>query len=216
MASEYRSREAPPLSEEQIEELTRIVFLDPVEPKPCDLILVFGGTHPGAWETAADAWHKGLGKRVLVMGGVARNLKVPHATWHPTQTPICHVIADHLKRLGVPADRITCDERPTNSLEEVLCAKETVESGGIASVLFVSKCFGAGRQYRTLRMHLPEHIALVPYPFDTNLGAGPVVTRNNWMDRPESRSVVYSEYLRILRYGAQGDLVPLDTPITAI
>ncbi len=216
MASEYSSREVPPLTEEQIEELTRIVFLDPVEPVRCDLILVFGGTHPGAWETAADAWHQGMGKRVLVTGGVARNLKIPHSTWTPTEMPGCCIIADHLKRLGMPEDRIVCDERPTNSLEEVLCAKEIVNSNGISSVLFVSKCFAAGRQYRTLRKHFPEHVELVPYPFDTNLGEGPVVTRDNWMDRPESRSVVYSEYLRILRYGAQGDLISLDKPIEGL
>jgi uncharacterized SAM-binding protein YcdF (DUF218 family) len=134
----------------------------------------------------------------------------------PTETPICHVIAERLKRLGVPQDRITCDEGPTNSLEEVLCAREIIESGKIPSVLFVSKCFGAGRQYRTLRKHLPKHIVVVPYPFDTSLGKGPVVTRDNWMDGPESRSVVYSEYLRILRYGAQGDLIALDAPVAGI
>ena len=35
----------PPLSDEQIEALTRIIFLEPVELEPCDLIYIFGGTH---------------------------------------------------------------------------------------------------------------------------------------------------------------------------
>jgi len=196
----------PPLTPEQIEALTRIVFLEPVEATPCDCIYIFGGTHPGAWETGAAAYHKGLGRLVLVTGGITLNSKTPHPTWEQRDLPVARGIASHLVALGVPEAVITCDERPTNTYEEAVCVREWVRSRAIGRILFVCKSYASGRQWRTLRKQLPAQIALVPYAYDTNLGHGPPVTRDNWMKRTESRSRVFSEYLRILAYGESGHL----------
>jgi uncharacterized SAM-binding protein YcdF (DUF218 family) len=203
----------PSLTAEQIDALTRIIFLEPVDPAPCDCIYIFGGTHPGAWETGAQAYHAGLGKLVLVTGGVTMHSKTPHEAWPDPSLPTARGIAAHLVELGVPEEVITRDERPTHTGEEAACVKEWACARSIRSILCICKCYAAGRQLRTLRKHLPDEIALVPYPYDTNLGHGPLVTRENWMDRPESRSRVYSEYLRILAYGV---LLPTEKPIPGL
>jgi uncharacterized SAM-binding protein YcdF (DUF218 family) len=208
-----------PLTTEQVLALTRIVFLDPVDPVPCDLIFIFGGTHPGAWEAGAEAYFNGLGQQIFVVGGIPRNPKAPHVSWTGEDrfVPNCRRIATNLIRLGVPEHVISCDERPLNSYEEAMCLRAFIGTHPeIVSVLFISKGWGIGRQFRTLHHNLPGDIVLVPYPFETNLGEGEAVTRENWADSPQGRAMVIAEYNRILTYGKQGGLTPLASPVVGL
>ncbi|MGM1049283.1 MAG: hypothetical protein ACQEXX_24530 [Bacillota bacterium] len=82
--------ELPELTEVQINELTDIVFL-PKEISPCDAIFVFGGTHPGHWEATIDAYNKGLGKMIIVTGGVSPT-GIKHENWVDKTVPEAHVI----------------------------------------------------------------------------------------------------------------------------
>lgn len=207
------------LTDKQITALTRIVFLDPVEPVPCDLIYIFGGTHPGGWEAGAEAYHRGWGAQILVTGCIPQAPKFPHASWIGEERllPNCRRIAINLFRLGVPEEIITCDEHPSHTLEEALSVRAFVDAHlSIASVLCISKSFAMGRQYRTLQKALPDHFTLIPYPFDTNLSEGESVTRDNWMDIPLAKAMVLAEYNRILRFGASGHLTPLDAPVPGL
>ena len=152
-------------------------------------------------------------------GNSLRPPKIPHASWTAEERhlPHCRRIAAQLIRLGVPEQLITCDERPSHSYEEALCVREFLDThAGINSVLFVSKSFGAGRQYRTLQQNLPAHLTLIPYPFETNLGEGANVTRENWMDTPLARAFILAEYQRVLEYGARGHLTPLAAPLERV
>jgi uncharacterized SAM-binding protein YcdF (DUF218 family) len=148
-----------------------------------------------------------------VTGGIAKNPKVPHSTWQQCELPLSRIIAGHLIELGVPAIDIISNEQPENTLEEALCLKEFVSVNSIQSIIVVGKSYAAGRQMRTLQKHLPSEIQLVPYFYDTNLGEGPVVTRDNWMKEARSRSFVFGEYLRIIAYGEKGYLIPLTSRI---
>jgi hypothetical protein len=50
--------EIPPLTEKKIQQLTSIVFLEEEFcslPQKSDLIFVFGGSHPGCWQTSYQA-----------------------------------------------------------------------------------------------------------------------------------------------------------------
>jgi uncharacterized SAM-binding protein YcdF (DUF218 family) len=219
MSSLTRHHSEPLLTEDQIALLTRIVFLDPVDPVPCDLIYIFGGTHPGAWETGAKAYHSGLGARIFVTGGISATPKMPHTSWVGKERliPQCQRIAGHLIRLGVPEHVISCDDQPSNTYEESLAVRAITETHpDIRSILFISKCFGAGRQYRTLKKQLAGHITLIPYPFETNPGEGDPVTRENWMLTPSGRVIVLAEYQRICTYAYWGHVVPVDEPVPGL
>lgn len=202
----------PDLTPGLIQEITAIVFDYPSPPlRPCDIIFVFGGSHPGLWQTAANAYHAGLGRIVVATGGHNRGAKY-HASWRDGATPESHVIKREMMRLGVPGDRIVREDRSTNSLENVLFAKDVYDFSGVHSVLVVCKCYGVGRQCRTLRQHIEKDVILIPYPFDTEAGSdGPFITRDTWMSDERSSALVLSQLLAIRRYGGWGHLEPVAT-----
>lgn len=139
------------LSDDLIREISDIVFEYSNQPvEPCDVIFVFGGSHPGLWQTAAKAYHNGLGKIVISTGGVKPGAQ-PHSSWVYGSTPEAQAIKQELLKLSVPENKIICEDRSTNSLENVLFAKEVFDFSGIHSVLVVCKNYGVGRQCRTLK-----------------------------------------------------------------
>lgn len=198
------------LAPDLIQEITAIVFDYPSPPlQPCDIIFVFGGSHPGLWETAAQAYHAGLGKVIIATGGHKPGVKY-HRTWMDGVTPEAHVIKRELMRLGVPGGCVVCEDRSTNSLENVLFAKEIYDFSTVNSILVVCKNYGVGRQCRTLRQHRERSVALVPYSFDAEAGSdGPYITRGTWMNYPEGRALVLSQLVKMYRYGKLGHLEPV-------
>ena len=70
----------------------------------------------------------------------------------------------------------------------------------------------AGRQWRTLAKHLPNHLKFIPFTFDAAY-EGISLSRDNWMDTEMGRSRVWGEYLRIIHYGKKGDILALDLDI---
>lgn len=212
-----RFPEVPPLSEAQVAALTRVVFLDgPGEPEACDLIFVFGGTHPALWRAAAEAYHRDLGPRLLLTGGVNPRGTQGRARENAGKVPEARFLAGKLIEAGVPENRLILEERSTNTLENVLFAREVFDFGTIESVLLVCKSYAAGRKYRTLRRHLLAGVRIVPYPFDTTGRDGQLITRENWMESAEGRARVYGEYLRIVTYGARGEIEPLAEPVAGL
>jgi hypothetical protein len=193
-----------------LNEITEIVFGSPVTlpPPPCDVIFVFGGSHPGLWQTAAQAYHQGLGKVILATGGHKPGVKY-HYTWSDGETPEAHVIRRELIKLGVPENAIICEDRSTNSLENVLFAKEVFDFSTVASILVVCKNYGAGRQCRTLRQQIDRRIQIFPHPFDAEAGSrGPRITRHTWMEYEKGCEVVMAQLAKIIRYGQWGHLEP--------
>jgi uncharacterized SAM-binding protein YcdF (DUF218 family) len=194
------------LSQALREEITAIVFGAVVEVEPCDVIFVFGGSHPGLWKKTAEAYFLGLGKRIVVTGGynpAARR----HPTWSDGTTPEAHVIRRELVRLQVPEQVIISEGRSTNSLENVLFAKQVFDFQPVGSILVICKSYGTGRQCRTLQKHIRERVKIIPYPFDTMIGGkGPIITRENWMDYPHSFRFVINEVVKIYQYGRSGHL----------
>lgn len=209
--------EVPPLNDAQRAALTRIVFLDdPGEPDPCDLIFVFGGSHPALWCAAAAAYHRGLAPSILVTGGSKPRRTQEHTKRSCDDTTEAQFLARELPEAGVPEERLILEERSTNTLENALFAKEVFDFDSIGSVLLVCKSYAAGRQYRTLRRHLPAGLRVVPHPFDTMSREGQLITRHNWTESSESRARVFGEYLRILTYGGRGELERLEDPVAGL
>jgi uncharacterized SAM-binding protein YcdF (DUF218 family) len=199
------------LTNDLVNETTAIVFDYPSQPlQPCDIIFVFGGSHPGLWRTAAEAFHKGLGKAIIATGGHKPGAN-PHPSWRDGSTPEAHVIRRELIKLLVPEERIFCEDRSTNSLENVLFAKQIYDFSRVQSILVVTKCFAIGRQCRTLAQQLNRGTLVIPCPFDTEIGKSRfLITRDNWMEHEESKALVLTQVSKIYRYVRAGHLQPIE------
>jgi uncharacterized SAM-binding protein YcdF (DUF218 family) len=198
------------LSTEVTQEITGIVFEHfNLLVKPCDIIFIFGGSHPGLWITAAKAFHEGLGKTIVVTGGHKPGVK-PHMAWVDGSTPESEVIKRELIKLSVPGNSIICENKSTNTLENVVFAKEVYDFSKVKNILVVCKNYGVGRQCRTMRRQI-DTVDVIPYPFDTEAGNSHIlVTRDSWMNHERSTTLVFTEVVKIYRYGKLGHLQPLE------
>lgn len=197
----------PNFTERKIQDLTDIVFGEKREVKNCDALFVFSGTHPGHWEKAIEAFRKGFCGKIIVTGGKSLT-GTPHADWPDESAKEADVIVSHLAEAGIPKDKIVYENRSTNSLENVLYAKESFDFSGIHKLMYICKSHAAGRQERTLRKHLGEWVEYVPFPFDAEY-QGIKVNRYTWSETETGRKRVWGEFLRILTYGERGDIIPL-------
>ncbi len=193
-----------------IDEITEIVFDFPSPPlQPCDIIFVFGGSHPGLWQTTAQAYKNGLGKIIIITGGHKPGVR-PHRTWSDGDTPEAQVIRRELINLLIPETVIICEDKSTNTLENVLYAQSVFDFSTVTSILAICKNYGVGRQCRTLKRQLPKLGTIIPYPFDTEAGNSPIISRNTWMNYESSKSIIITQVIKIIEYGKSGDLEPLD------
>jgi uncharacterized SAM-binding protein YcdF (DUF218 family) len=199
------------ISQQLKTEITDIVFGAETElaRSPCDVMFIFGGSHPGIWQTAAAAYHRGIGETIVAAGGINREPE-RHPSWVYGQTPEAVVIRDRLVELGVPRQRIVTEEKSGNSLENVLFALKVFDFGRVGSVAAVCRGYVAGRQCRTLRQNLPRAVRVFACPFPTTLpGDHTPLTRDNWTEQVEGVSRVMGELLKIHRYSQRGHVQPL-------
>lgn len=199
----------PSLNSQEIEYVTTLVFGEEIEPKKCDVLFVFSGTHSGHWEKTIEAYNKGLSDKIIVTGG--RSLTgTAHPDWkHDEETTEADVILSYLFAAGIPKDKITYEKKSTNTLENVLYAKDVFDFNKIDSLMFICKSHVAGRQYRTLAKHLPSNIYYIPYTFNTSYN-DKKVSRENWMETAIGKKRVWGEYLRIEYYGKRGDILEIE------
>ncbi|MGF2615831.1 YdcF family protein [Rossellomorea vietnamensis] len=199
--------DTPQFTETRVKDLTTIVFGERKELKNCDALFVFSGTHPGHWEKAIEAYQRGLCKKVIVTGGKSLT-GVPHPNWGCETLNEADVIISHLLDGGVPFDKIIKENKSSNSLENVLFAKEIFDFSSLRSLMFICKSHAAGRQERTLRKHLGEHLEFIPFSFAAEY-KGIKIERETWSESETGRSRVWGEFLRILTYGERGDIASL-------
>ena len=197
---------APDLSPAAIRQLTEAVFLPPTLIERADLLFVFGGTHPGHWETAIAAYHRGLAPLVLITGGVSPT-GVKHPQWPDEAVPESHEMRRHLLDAGVPDHAILLEDRSRNTLENVLRARDLLDFSSLSSLIFIGKSHGAGRARATLLRHLPRGIRLQSLGFDA-VYEGMALSRETWARSVGGRERVFGEYLRLRVYGALGDIAP--------
>ncbi len=200
----------PELTQGEIDFLTDLTFGMNITPKACDVLFVFSGTHSGHWERAIEAYEKNYIQKIVVTGG--RSLTgVSHPEWEGNQHEDyseADVIISHLQQAGIPSNQIVYEDKSSNSLENVLYAKEVFDFFSIKSLMVICKSHATGRQLRTLMKHLPERIDYIPYTFPTTYH-GIEVNRDNWMTSDIGRKRVWGEYLRIEKYGEMGHLQPI-------
>lgn len=203
-----REPDVPNLTPEAIAFLTEVVFGAEVEPQICDIAFIFSSTHPKHWDKALEAYQKGWISQFLVAGGRSKTGHT-HPDWQWGQRNESDVIIEHLLAGGVPAQAILHENKSSNSLENVLFAKEIFDFSTVKKIMLVCKSHVVGRQTRTLAQHIPDFIELIPYTFDTAY-KGQIIGRLDWMNSDIGRRRVWGEYLRILHYGQLGHLKKLN------
>lgn len=202
---------APKLSAADCDYLTEIAFGPIRSLQPCDALFIFSGTQSGHWEQPLEAYQKGYTKKFIVTGGRSMT-SLPHPTWHYGNLTESAVIERHLLAGGIPPASIISEHRSTNSLENVQMTLNLVNYGQINRLMFTCKSHAAGRQWRTLALNLPPTMTYIPYSFDA-IYEGISISRNTWMNSEIGIKRVWGEYLRILQYGKQGDILPLDNSL---
>jgi hypothetical protein len=203
-----KETEMPQLDKKQLEQVTDLTFYERTTLKKCDAIFVFSGTHPGHWEKAIEAYKLDLAPKIIVTGG--RSLTgISHPKWEGRQSHSiteASVIISYLLEAGIPEESIIYEDQSTNSLENVLYAKEIIDFAAIASMLVICKSHAAGRQIRTLMKHFPSLLVYIPFTFNATY-QNKEISRENWMNTPTGRNRVWGEYRRIIHYGQLGHLV---------
>jgi hypothetical protein len=118
-------------------------------------------------------------------------------------------ICDELVSHGVPRERVLVEDRAGNTLENVRFGIEVLQSAKLQleSLLFFCKSHHAGRARRTLERWLPC-TTLTCATYD-EVYDGIEVRQADWWLHRISRSRVYGEYLRMVRYSQRGDIAAL-------
>jgi hypothetical protein len=197
-------QKVPDFTEKQIEWLTEIIFMKATEIEPCEAVFIFGGTHPGHWEKAIEAYESRLGKTFIVTGGVSPT-GVKHEKWEDAGKTESVFIREKLLVAGIEEAAIHYETTSRNSAENVIHTLSIVDYSQINSLLVVCKAHGAGRQIRTLQQHLPDRIKMIPYGFPA-IYHGVELNSENWHLSGEGRARIWGEYLRICKYGDLGHL----------
>ena len=147
----------PALSPALISEITQIIFGEPKIAQPCDIIFIFGGSHPGLWENGALAYGRDLGQDIIVTGGY-KSTALRHSSWKDGQKAESEVIQRELIKLGVPDESIFLETKSTNTFENVRYALEVYNFETVSSILAICKSYGVGRQVRTLQAQVNSNV----------------------------------------------------------
>lgn len=181
----------------EIKKITEYIFLKS-NPQKADLALVFGTRHQEAVIKVSELHHSGLVPKILVSGGVNRVTGGNEAL----------EMSNNLVKMGVSIDDIIIEDQSTNSLENVLFSKKVIEGRfnfkNIKKIIAVVKHYHSRRALMTLRKHFPENIELIPVTYDIY-----GFTADDWYKNDDSMEKVISEWNKIPKYLAKGDIQEL-------
>lgn len=192
-ASIPRRVEVGDLSETDRALITRTVF-HPAEPKPAEVLFIFGSVQ-GDWDVWAERISAGWFGRVVIAGQTG-----PSYSAHGI--PISEAMRAELVARGVPEGLLHLQTRSTNTLEDVSMSLEHI--GNPKTLAFAAKSHHSGRCARTLRRFFPN-VELLAHCFDA-LVEGQPLSVHSWPSFQAGRETVMGEYLRIRHYSARGDI----------
>jgi uncharacterized SAM-binding protein YcdF (DUF218 family) len=174
-------------------EIARYLAIE-APPRRADLAFVFGTRHPDPAHIAADLYHGGVARIVVLTGG--RNAVDGR----------CEALA-HLQILlaeGVPRARVIVEQTSTNTKENVthaLHALAEADCDAIRSVVAVLKWYHSRRALMTLRRHFPAGTRYYAVTYEP-----PGIPRAGWERVPAAAQRVHKEWRAIPRYLAAGDI----------
>ena len=164
-----------------INDITDFIFVSD-EVEEVDAIFLPGGSHPEQPEYAAELYHKGYAKWLILSGG----LSVKRDKWPGVRSKAdiyngdyrsdCEFFTDVLLKNGVPAPAIIGEDKSGHTRDNAFLSRKIVDEKGvdIKTALIVCKAFHARRCLMLYQMAFP----------DVNIKVCPVhcynITKDNW------------------------------------
>ena len=183
----------------RIEKITRYIFLKSKIEK-ADLAFVFGTRNPEAVKRAVEIYNRNLVPLILITGGLNR----------VTGKIEAYEMAGKMISLGVKKKDILLEDKSTNTLENVLFSKKTIEErigfNNISTILVVVKHYHSRRALMTLKKHFPSTIKFLPVTYKICGFA-----KDDWFKKEKGRKKILGEVEKIKRYLKKGDIGQLDS-----
>jgi uncharacterized SAM-binding protein YcdF (DUF218 family) len=135
----------------------------PQQPIPGDAILTFGTNDTRVAEHAADLWHRGFGKLLVMSGGVAHQGDLLAPDWSGTEAEVFRDVAE---ARGVPREHILLEIRATNTAENIRYTRALFAERGIDAqrIVLAVKPFMRRRVWATMAADWPEMPATMASP----------------------------------------------------
>jgi uncharacterized SAM-binding protein YcdF (DUF218 family) len=171
------------------------------QPRPSDVIFVFGGLDKAVPSRAADLYLSSYAPKLLVTGNVGPFSK---DVFDRTEA---EVFSDIIVSRGVPRDAVILEKCATNTLENVVFGMRALEAQGImvTNAILVGKPFLMRRCVATFVKQRPE-VGVVSCP--------PLGSLESFRDRSVADFArrLAAEVDRLIRYGAAGDIAEQQVP----
>lgn len=167
-----------------------------------DCILVLGSHDLRVAEYGGQLFLAGWAPRLIVSGGRGFMTK----DWAQTEA---EKFAEIITKMGVPAEKISIEDKATNTGENILFSKKILAVEGIACQTFivVTKPYMERRAYATFKKVWPEKYVVVtsqPVSFE-EYAAGP-------RSKDETIAIMVRDFLRIKLYAEKGFQIPQEIP----
>lgn len=207
------------LTEDEINEITKSVFLENQTLINPDLIFVFGGTDPNLSKYAFEKYNEYGKPKILVSGGNKLSNRDKHPNWENGNNCEADIISSQLIEAGVEVSKILKENESTNSLENVIKSIEKFDLKIYKRILLITRSHGTGRQIRTFKSHYPYEVKLGVFSFDgvTNHENEVLkLSNSNWTEHKKTREKIINEYKKIIIYSSKGDFEFERNPILRI
>lgn len=171
------------------EGISDFIFMeDPLE--VADIILIPGGSHEQLAEKAAELYHQGYGKYILVSGGYNKKL-INHETERD-------FLCETLLAMGVKSEFIIEENKASHTFENAKFSHDRCMEKGIEvhKAILVCKNFHSRRAYITYKINFPKETEILVCPIVDSKN----ITKDNWMKREDHRDLIMGEVSKIGQY----------------
>ena len=184
-----------------IKDITDFIFVED-KPEKADAVFLPGGSHPKQPEYAAELYHKGFARLLVLSGGVS----VKRVKWPGVQSKAeiyngnyksdYEFFTDVLLKNGVPASAIIGEDKSGHTRDNAFYSRKVLDENKIEikTALIVCKAFHARRCLMLYQMAFP----------DVKIKVCPVscynITKDNWYKSETGTDRVLGE---LARCGAQ-------------
>lgn len=135
-----------------IKAITDFIFVED-EPQRSDVIMVVGGSHPEAAETAAELWKQGYAPIIMIGGGVSiktgkfAGSRSKQDIYNGDYADECEFYTDVLVKNGVPKEVILGENKSSFTKENAIYARKLADENGldIHKAILICKAFHARR-----------------------------------------------------------------------
>lgn len=181
--------------------ITDFIFLQDA-PRPCDVILIPGCSHPELPEFAARPYREGYAPLLLPSGRFSikredfpsqRLRGTRYEGTYPTEFDFLRrVLTDN----GVPDSAILREDRAAHTLENAFFSRQALDAAGLRvhTAIVCCQAFHARRAFLSYARAFPE-ARLLTVPVETQ-----GISRDSWFAAEEGRRRVCGELERCRRY----------------